>query len=317
MPQEKRKPVYTCIQTYTHTHTHTHTLPHYVQMDAVASTEEKSKLTMENEKLKKALETARQRANKAASAAEKSASKSDEAEWKAREDDLHRQIRDMSAVQKRLDFALNHALREKDTALADAADKEEQLRNSLQQKRVLQMQLHSLGSGKGAARTDRSDMLCFFCEDERTGQIEVQFVDTGISWAEFADVLQRCVCLCVCVSVWCVCCTEHHMRIIYVSQIEVRFVDAWISWAEFADVLQRCVCVCVCVRCTSVLFMLARPRCTFVRTEISWTKFVDVLQGSVFVCVNVCIWVSQFVEQSVEDAIVLNIHTETHSHMPV
>ncbi len=98
----------------------------------------------------------------------------------------------MTKVQKRLDLALTRATTEKDHALAEAADKEKQLREAIKQKRVLDMQLHSLGSGKApSARTDRSDMLCFYCQDVRNSHVEIQFVDFNISWSDFSDILQR------------------------------------------------------------------------------------------------------------------------------
>lgn len=57
--------------------------------------------------------------------------------------------------------------------MSESADKEEQLKSAQHHKRALQMQLHSLGGGKGTSRTDRSDMLCFYCVETSTGQVFV------------------------------------------------------------------------------------------------------------------------------------------------
>eukprot|EP00961_Rhodomonas_salina_P251250 3397044-Rhodomonas_salina.1 len=59
------------------------------------------------------------------------------------------------------------------------------------------MQLHSLaprrpgpvaGGARGAG--DRSDMICFYCQDER-GHVEVQFVDFRVTFSELSEILQR------------------------------------------------------------------------------------------------------------------------------
>lgn len=139
-----------------------------MQMDAVSSAEERKNLAGENEKLKLSLQAARQKASKAL-AADKAAKVDGEA--KGREEAFTRQIRELTAMQKRLDLALNRANRERDTAIAESNEREEQLRNVQHQKKALQMQLHSLGGGKGTAKSDRSDMLCFYCEDQNSSQV--------------------------------------------------------------------------------------------------------------------------------------------------
>jgi len=100
-------------------------------------------------------------------------------------------------VQKRLDLALARANRERDTAEMERADKEADLKKLSEQKRALQMQLHSLGAGAGRRPgdahkiADRSDMICFFCRELERNHVEVQFVDFRVKYADFCDILQR------------------------------------------------------------------------------------------------------------------------------
>ena len=76
----------------------------------------------------------------------------------------------------------------------ERADKEADLKKVTEQKRSLQMQLHSLGTGAsrgfpdgGQRITDRSDMICFYCRDLSNNHVEVQFVDFRVKARESSN----------------------------------------------------------------------------------------------------------------------------------
>ena len=119
-------------------------------------------------------------------------------EWKEKEEALLNQIKELRQVQKRLDLALARANRERDSAEMERADKDADLKRLMEQKRALQMQLHSLGAGaRGGGPQDgghmiaRSDMICFFCQEPESNHVEVQFVDFRVSYRDFCDILKR------------------------------------------------------------------------------------------------------------------------------
>ena len=118
-------------------------------------------------------------------------------DWGAQKEALEKEIKELKQVQKRLDLALARANRERDTADAERADREEDNKKLLEQKRALQMQLHSLGAGSSRRPgephkiADRSDMICFFCQDVDSNHVEVQFVDFRVKYRDFCDILQR------------------------------------------------------------------------------------------------------------------------------
>ena len=118
-------------------------------------------------------------------------------DWSAQKETLEKEIKELKQVQKRLDLALARANRERDTADQERADREEDNKKLLEQKRALQMQLHSLGAGTSRRPgephkiADRSDMICFFCRDPDSNHVEVQFVDFRVKYRDFCDILQR------------------------------------------------------------------------------------------------------------------------------
>lgn len=173
-----------------------------VQMASLASTEDRKQLEAMVEKLRAQLAQAKgkaQRATAAAAAAKTGGVVKGDARVfgdKERETATEK-IKELVAMQKRLDLALNRSNRERDTAEQERAEKEAEVLRLQEQKRALQMQLHSLGtdgSDRGRAPATaggRSDMICFFIRDADLSHVEVQFVDFRMTFGEFSEIVNR------------------------------------------------------------------------------------------------------------------------------
>ncbi|KAJ1472030.1 hypothetical protein T484DRAFT_3468315 [Baffinella frigidus] len=179
-----------------------------VHMAALSGAEERKVQDGANEKLRVALAQARGKATRAAAAAAaaktgsvvaaggKGGAGAGNAASKEREEAAHDKVKELLAMQKRLDLALNRSNRERDTAETARDDKEQEVQRLQEQKRALQMQLHSLGAGAGGrgaggAGGDRSDMICFFVKDADSTHVEVQFVDFRMTFGEFSAIVNR------------------------------------------------------------------------------------------------------------------------------